>query len=317
VKVSVLIHNINRASVLAPCLESVATQSHRPLEVVVLDAGSTDGSDEVIRRAGERMRAAGIELRAHQCELLGVAASRNLAARNASGELLWFLDNDATLSAPDAVAEAVRVLGAEPEVVLLAFRILRGDSSEIDPLCWVYRRSSRRWNARPFRTFTFPGGGFCVRSSSFWRAGGFWEHLRYAREEEDLALALIQRGETLLYWPAVTIRHYPDPRGRAGMAERRFTELRNGIEVLWRRFPAPLALAAIAGRITSMSLRAALNGQASIGHLSRAVHAAIDDWRSSGQSRRTVSTCSVLQYLSLHLSGPWSSWSHAASIRAD
>jgi GT2 family glycosyltransferase len=307
VKVSVLIHNINRASVLQPCLESVARQSHRPLEVVILDAGSSDDSARVIRKAREVMEGRAIEVRDQTCPLMGVAASRNLAARSASGDLLWFMDNDAALPSAEAVAAAVEVLRAKPQVALLGFRILRGDSSDVDPLCWVYRRSARRWSQRPFRTFTFAGAGFCVRADAFWAAGGFWEHLRYSREEEDLALELIQRGHALLYWPAVVVRHYADARGRASLQERRFIELRNGIEVLWRRFPAPLAYAAIAARVTSMSVRTALTGQAAPGQVRRALQAALGDWRTSALERRRVSTRSVLRYLSLHLSGQWSS----------
>ena len=47
-KVSVLIHNRNRADCLDRCLESVALQDARPLEVVVLDAQSTDDSPAVL-----------------------------------------------------------------------------------------------------------------------------------------------------------------------------------------------------------------------------------------------------------------------------
>ena len=47
-KISVCVHNKDRADVLERCLDSILAQSHRPLEAVILDAGSSDGSQGVI-----------------------------------------------------------------------------------------------------------------------------------------------------------------------------------------------------------------------------------------------------------------------------
>ena len=54
-KISVLVHNINRADYLRKCLDSIASQTYRPFEAVILDAGSTDGSMAVIQSAMEQI----------------------------------------------------------------------------------------------------------------------------------------------------------------------------------------------------------------------------------------------------------------------
>jgi hypothetical protein len=193
-KISVLIHNLNRASALERCLSSVAKQTYRPLEMVILDAGSKDNSPTIIQQALEEMRGAGIETRVVACLQMGVAASRNFAARQASGDLLCFIDNDAAFTSSDGLCHLVKLFAGNPRLGLTSFQVLKADTDEIDPVGWVYRHPLATWSGREFKTFILNGTGFCARAGAFWEAGGFWEHLRYSREEEDLGLALVDKG---------------------------------------------------------------------------------------------------------------------------
>ncbi|GLX93024.1 glycosyltransferase family A protein [Herbidospora sp. NBRC 101105] len=103
--VSVVIPAYNAAKTLRLCLASALAQTHRPLEVIVVDDASTDGTPET---AAE-----------YPCVVVrqpynqGVSAARNSGAARARGEVLFFLDSDVAL-APDAVAAAVRLLAADP-----------------------------------------------------------------------------------------------------------------------------------------------------------------------------------------------------------
>ncbi len=299
-KVSVLIHNLNRALALERCLASVAIQTYRPLEIVILEAGSTDDSPKIVEEACKGLRRAGIEARVIACPQMGVAASRNLAARQASGDLLCFVDNDAAFTSPDCLCQGVKLFLDRCRLGLVSFKVLKANTDEFDPWAWVFRRPLAIWSEREFKTFTFNGTGFCARANAFWEAGGFWEHLQYAREEEDLGLALVDEGWDMLYSPSVTIRHYAEPKGRLSLAERRFTELRNGILVLWRRVPIPMALLAIAGRICTMALAARREG-ISARLLIGAVLQAAEDWRRSHLRRLPVSFKSAWRYTTLHL----------------
>jgi GT2 family glycosyltransferase len=299
IRISVLIHNLNRASTLEQCLSSVVKQTYRPLEAVILDAGSTDASLAVIQRACERMHDAGIEVKVVSCPQMGVAASRNFAAHHASGNLLCFIDNDAAFTTSEGLCYLVKLFAGTPRLGMVSFQVLRGDSEEIDPVGWVYRRPPAIWTGKEFKTFILNGTGFCGRADAFWDVGGFWEHLRYSREEEDLGLALVDKGWELRYSPAVAIRHYSEPRGRMSLAERRFTELRNGILVLWRRIPIPLAVFAIAGRICTLALTVRRE-ESSVRPLIAAVPLAIEEWRRSGLRRSPITYKSAWRYAALH-----------------
>ncbi|MFE0426055.1 glycosyltransferase family 2 protein, partial [Streptomyces sp. NPDC058953] len=100
-----IIPSYNSEKTLGAVLESVYAQTLAPLEVVVVDDRSTDGSPAVAGR--------------FPCVLVsspvnrGVSAARNLGARNSRGEILFYLDSDVAL-APDAVANAVDLLLSDP-----------------------------------------------------------------------------------------------------------------------------------------------------------------------------------------------------------
>jgi GT2 family glycosyltransferase len=300
-KVSVLVHNLNRGESLRRCLSSIVLQSYRPLEVIILDAASTDTSSEVIRQTCRVLEKTGIQARAHICPAMGVAASRNLAASLATGDLLCFLDNDATLEGDSAVSAMVDRFGRDPLLALVSFRVLDGDGDGLDPFAWVFRRNSKTWGAREFRTFVFAGTGFCVRRAAFSEIGGFWDHLNYAREEEDAGFALVAGGWQIAYTPDITIRHYRDPRGRATLRQRRLTELRNGVLVLWRRLPMPLAMVAIPARVVTMSLRGFRSEGRRLWDLFSAVREAVQEWRAARLERAPVSFQASWRYFCLHL----------------
>ncbi|GIH25179.1 hypothetical protein Aph01nite_34890 [Acrocarpospora phusangensis] len=104
--VSIVIPAHNAAKTLRLCLESALAQTHRPLEVIVVDDASTDRTREI---------AAGFPCRVlAQPYNQGVSAARNAGAAASGGEVLFFLDSDVGL-APDAVAAAVRLLADDPD----------------------------------------------------------------------------------------------------------------------------------------------------------------------------------------------------------
>jgi GT2 family glycosyltransferase len=300
-KVSLLIHNFNRSSALERCLGSVLEQNFHPLELILLDAGSTDGSLLVVERFSNRMSDANIQMRTVNCPPMGVAASRNFAAHLASGDLLCVIDNDACFEDPKCIERLVVLFESSPRLAVVSFRVLRGDTEELDPFSWVFRRKAQVWANRSFRTFTFAGAGCCLRASAFREVGGFWEQLRYSREEEDLSVALIDRKWQIEYSPKIVVRHYFDHRGRASTVDRRRIELRNGILVLWRRFPLPIALLAIFGRILTMSVRTMLRESNSPFELLSSVPEAIRESRSSNLKRQPIRLRSFVKYVLLHL----------------
>jgi GT2 family glycosyltransferase len=86
--VSVVIVNFNGAALLQPCLESVFAQPYRPLDVLVVDNASTDGSREMVRRLFPQVRLILNEVN------MGFAGANNKGVDLAAGDRIVLLNND-------------------------------------------------------------------------------------------------------------------------------------------------------------------------------------------------------------------------------
>jgi glycosyltransferase involved in cell wall biosynthesis len=105
--VSVVIPVFNGEPFVGEAIQSVLDQTHQPLEVIVVDDGSTDGSAGVARSfAGVRVL---------ESENAGPAAARNAGAAVARGEFVAFHDADDVLP-PDKLEVQVGYLLDHPEV---------------------------------------------------------------------------------------------------------------------------------------------------------------------------------------------------------
>ena len=85
--VSVIIPTHDRAAILSRAIESVLAQTLPPREIIVVDDGSTDGTEALLRSAFPQVRCLRQENR-------GVSAARNAGIAAATGEWLAFLDSD-------------------------------------------------------------------------------------------------------------------------------------------------------------------------------------------------------------------------------
>jgi glycosyltransferase involved in cell wall biosynthesis len=108
--VSVIIPTFNRAHLIGRALQSVLQQTGPGDEIIVIDDGSTDDTEVVVRKmAGDRVRYIWIANS-------GAGAARNRGVQEAKGELLAFLDSDDEWL-PGKLDVQRRFMAAQPEVV--------------------------------------------------------------------------------------------------------------------------------------------------------------------------------------------------------
>ena len=89
--VSVIIPTYNRAHLIGRAIKSVLSQTYRDFEVIVVDDGSTDNTEEVLRNFKDENEK--IKYIRHK-ENRGGSAARNTGIKNARGQYLAFLDSD-------------------------------------------------------------------------------------------------------------------------------------------------------------------------------------------------------------------------------
>ncbi|HEX2987220.1 MAG TPA: glycosyltransferase, partial [Chloroflexota bacterium] len=225
---TVIIPARNAASVLGKCLSSVVSKGAggSPLEVIVVDDGSTDDTVAVAKSHGARVVYTGG---------LGPAAARNAGARVASGDLLVFLDADCVaeqgcleaLLAPfadPAVAGSRGGYTSDQEALLARFVQLEMDEKQarleksglvtlLDTACAAYRRTL------------------------FTDQGGFDERLPATSvEDAELSFRLTAQGYHLVYAPSARVRHrHPEQLGNYLWRKLRYGYFR---ALLYRRYPA-------------------------------------------------------------------------------
>lgn len=116
--VSVIIPAYNRRELIVEALDSVAAQTYRPIEVIVVDDGSIDGTAEVAEewfKTLAALRRQGLDLRVVRQPNGGAPRARNRALVESRGEFIQFLDSD-DLLAPQKLEVHLNHLRTHPGV---------------------------------------------------------------------------------------------------------------------------------------------------------------------------------------------------------
>lgn len=230
VKVAVCIVTWDSAADLPGCLESIGRLDHRPLEIVVVDNASRDGSLEIARRRAPE----GIPLEAVASpENLGFAAGMNAALARTQAPFVLTLNADARPS-PDYVTRLLARAGQPGlKVGAVTGRLVR-PSGDLDA-CGM--RLTSNWRhldrgsgerdqgqlARPERVFGATGAASLFRREALDDAAVEGEILdprfHSFREDAELCFRLRERGWEVLYEPAAVCEHrrFNLPERRSGM----------------------------------------------------------------------------------------------------
>jgi len=107
--VTVVIPSLNRARYLTPTIESVLRQDYPRIECIVVDGGSLDGTIEILRRYGDRIKWVSEPDKGH-------ADAVNKGWKMSHGEILAWLNADDMYVVPDAIGKAAAYLRENPRV---------------------------------------------------------------------------------------------------------------------------------------------------------------------------------------------------------
>ncbi len=113
VKISVVIPTYNKADILPMAIESVLAQTHKNVEILIVDDGSTDNTEDVVTRYDSH-----VEYIRMNSNGGGPARPRNVGLRAASGDYIAFLDSD-DLMLPAKLSEQADFLNAYRDMPLV------------------------------------------------------------------------------------------------------------------------------------------------------------------------------------------------------
>ena len=194
---SVIIPVKNDSKRLHRCLESIY-RSSIPVEVVVIDNGSTDDSVSVARSSG-----AIVSVEPN----LNIGALRNRGVALSQGDVLAFVDSDHEVP-QDWIASGLRLLESEATAVAVGAPCLPPEDGT-----WVQRVWAIHRLRGPVRSETqwLGSGNLMVRRSSFLQVSGFREDL-VATEDVDLCYRLKAAGGRIIQDKAIRNVHHGEPR---------------------------------------------------------------------------------------------------------
>jgi glycosyltransferase involved in cell wall biosynthesis len=189
--ISIVTACLNAADTIERALESVAAQAYPDVEHVVVDGGSTDGTLEILRRAGVRFVSEPDE---------GRPDAVNKGVAMTSGELIGFLNAD-DLYEPGALRAVGEALAERPDAGWATgyCRIVDGQGEEIRrPVTAWKNLLLRHWSYPLYLTHNFVSDpATFVRRSALEQAGPLDPGLRISHDY-DLWLRVGRRHEPLV-----------------------------------------------------------------------------------------------------------------------
>jgi glycosyltransferase involved in cell wall biosynthesis len=230
VELTFIICTRNRALALPNCLDAIAAslahaQKETAAEIVCVDNGSTDTTEQVIRDYAANCP---IPIRYVFEPRRGLSAARNAGIRNAAGDAIVFVDDDCRIS-PAYVREACHYLKSDgDEAVMRSGTVVLGDPRDL-PVTIKPVAQSRRWS-RPMsldEEASLLGGALIgcnmlMRRAVIDTVGFFDEHMGAgtpcpAGEDTDYFYRAYLAGVTLESVPDLSVAHH---HGRRLIAER-------------------------------------------------------------------------------------------------
>jgi len=208
--ISVVIVNFNGLRFLEPCLSSLAGQSFRNFEIILVDNGSSDGSAGYIR---ERFPSVVL---IETGKNLGFAGGTNTGIHASRGDFILTLNND-TITDPFFIENMVRPIKLDSQIGMCASKMLFPDG-RINSTGVCISRSGAAWDRGIFEedagqynteeeVFGPCGGAALYRRSMLDEIGFFDEDFFIYVEDIDLAFRARLAGWKCIYIPTALVTH--------------------------------------------------------------------------------------------------------------
>jgi glycosyltransferase involved in cell wall biosynthesis len=222
--VSIIIPTYNTGSTIRASLESALAQTYSPIEIIVVDDGSTDDTAAILQPFLAQITYV------HQ-QNEGVSAARNHGLRLARGELIVFLDADDLLM-PGKISKQAALFDGNPKlgIVNSGWQTIDEDGNPLDDITpWVDapKLDLHTWL---FWKPVFPAA-MMFRKTWVEKTGGFDPALTHA-EDVDLTLRVMALGCRAMWLEEITAEY----RQRAGSAARQWHRQIDAIIIVLDKF---------------------------------------------------------------------------------
>ncbi|MBU0634329.1 MAG: glycosyltransferase [Candidatus Omnitrophica bacterium] len=204
--ISIVIPTYNRAALLCECIKSVMRLEYPKdaFEIIVVDDGSTDGSEECLERMLPESRGKIKYLR--EITNRGVAAARNRGFAAAKGEIIACLDDDCRAQ-KDWLKNIIATLALYPDAAAVGGSVINATESPLAWASYIIEFSSWFPVGGTKRVKDIPGCNIAYRKKDI--AGNrFPEEFKGSVGEDTLFnYNLINKGKVIIFNPKIKVFH--------------------------------------------------------------------------------------------------------------
>ncbi len=207
--ISIILVQHNRGELTCACVESLLRLRSTGYEIVVVDAASTDGTEEMVQRKFDSVRYI------RQTRNLGFGAANNAGAAESKGDFLFFLNND-TYALNDPLTPLEAYMNGHPECGAAGIALKNTDGSPQPSIGkwpsirteWLTKKHRAMYRAGDYtRVDWLTGAALCVRRDLFRRVGGFDERFFLYFEDVDLCRRIADVGSARHFVPTIEMVH--------------------------------------------------------------------------------------------------------------
>ncbi len=209
--VSVIIVNFNEAEYTRQCLTSLQKQSYPNIEIIVVDNGSNDDSVKVIKKFPR------IKLIQNKSNL-GFATPNNQGVKEAKGEYIFLLNNDAYVQ-KDTIKKVIEYMEKNSKVGVVQNKILLAEKPELTDSTGSFftktgflihegHAQPDSTSKKPKEVFSIKGASMFARKSLIEKIGLFDDNYFAYFEETDFCWRVLLAGFEVIYLPISTTYHH-------------------------------------------------------------------------------------------------------------
>ncbi len=242
--ISIIIPHLNGKEHLDDCLSSLRRQTFKDFEVLLVDNGSSDGSQAYVRTAYPEVTL--LELKENQ----GFTGACNAGYQAAKGDLIILLNNDTEVDSHwlESIANAFERV---PEAGSVASKMLLFDQRDIlhtagdyyraDGLPGnrgVWQKDSGQYDEEAV-VFSACGGAAAYRRETLEQVGFLDDAFFFSCEDVDLGWRINLSGQKVIYVPEAVVYHKLKASAGSGPTSS-YYDGRNFLYVIWKNYPSSL-----------------------------------------------------------------------------
>lgn len=248
-KISISILTYNRGELLRELLGELQSLTYSPLETIVVDNHSEDGTQKIIRSEYPNVKYIRTD------ENIGVVA-RNLGMKRAEGDIVVTLDDDIKGFKDKDIENLIRIFSERSAIGAVNFKVKDSNGNVSN---WIHHCKQEEFFDKEFLTYEITEGAVAFRKDALHYSGYYPKDFFISHEGPDLAYRLFENGFNVLYSGNIEVTHCSSDQAREHWRNY-YYDTRNQFWLAVRNFPFYYASVYLARGLLSMMIYSIRDG---------------------------------------------------------